>query len=66
VTSPAWKNKPSYAMVATMDRTISPDLERFMYKRSNAKTVEVKSSHTTYVSQPNAVAALIEKAAASQ
>jgi len=66
VTSPAWKNKPSYAMVATMDRTISPDLERFMYKRSNAKTVEVKGSHAIYVSQPRAVATLIEKAAASQ
>lgn len=66
VTTPAWKSKPSYAMVATEDRTISPDLERYMYKRSGAKTVEVKGSHAIYVSQPAAVAKLIEKAAAEQ
>jgi pimeloyl-ACP methyl ester carboxylesterase len=66
VTSPAWRSKPSYAMVATQDRTISPDLERFMYKRSNAKTVEEKGSHAIYVSQPHAVAKLIERAASEQ
>jgi len=66
VTSPAWKTKPSFAVVATGDRMINPDLERFMYKRSNAKTIELKGSHAIYVSQPKAVAALIEKAAASQ
>ncbi|MEI9885196.1 MAG: alpha/beta hydrolase [Rhizomicrobium sp.] len=63
VTSPAWKTKPSYAVVATQDRTINPDLERFMYKRSNATTIELRASHCVYVSQPRAVAALIEKAA---
>ncbi len=63
ITTPAWKTHPSYAMVATMDRSINPDLERFMYKRSNSTTVEVKSSHVAYISQPRAVAALIEKAA---
>jgi pimeloyl-ACP methyl ester carboxylesterase len=63
VTSPAWKTKPSYAIVATEDRSINPDLERFMYKRSQADTIEVKSSHVAYMSQPGAVAAVIEKAA---
>lgn len=64
VTSPAWKTKPSFAIVATKDRMINPDLERFMYKRSNAKTIEVKgASHAVYVSQPKVVAAYIEKAA---
>jgi hypothetical protein len=63
VTSPAWKVKPTYAMVATEDRSINPDLERFMYKRSHSEVVEVRSSHVAYMSQPKAVAALIEKAA---
>ncbi|HEY0105248.1 MAG TPA: alpha/beta hydrolase [Rhizomicrobium sp.] len=63
VTSPAWKTKPSYAIVATQDRSINPDLERFMYKRSGSTTIEVKSSHVAYISQPRAVAAVIEKAA---
>ena len=63
ITAPAWKTHPSYAMVATQDRSINPDLERFMYKRSNSITVEVKSSHVAYISHPREVAALIEKAA---
>jgi pimeloyl-ACP methyl ester carboxylesterase len=63
VTSPAWKSKPSYALVATQDRSINPELERFMYKRSNAQVTEVVSSHVAYISQPAVVAALIEKAA---
>ena len=63
VTSPAWKSKLSFAIVATQDRTINPDLQRFMYKRSKAKVIEVTGSHAVYVSQPDAVAAFIEKAA---
>jgi hypothetical protein len=63
VTAPAWKSKPSFAIVATEDHMINPDLERFMYKRSKATTIELKGSHAIYVSQPKAVAALIEKAA---
>nr|WP_202353689.1 alpha/beta hydrolase [Mesorhizobium sp. 113-1-2] len=63
VTSPAWKSKPSFAMVATQDRSINPELERFMYKRSKAQVVEVASSHVVYISHPKAVAALIETAA---
>jgi len=62
-TAPAWKTKPSFAVVATSDRAINPDLERFMYKRSNAQTIEVAASHVVYISQPAKVAALIEKAA---
>lgn len=63
VKTPAWKNKPSYAIVATEDRSINPELERFMYKRSKAETIELKSSHVVFMSQPKAVAAVIEKAA---
>ena len=63
VTSPAWKSKPSFALVASHDRSINPELERFMYKRSNAQVVEIASSHVAYISHPAAVAALIEKAA---
>ena len=66
VVSPAWKTKPSFAIVATQDRMINPDLERSMYKRSNAKVIELKGSHAIYVSQPRAVATFIEKAAAAQ
>ena len=62
-TSPAWKIKPSYAIVATMDRAINPELERSMYKRSNSRTTEVVSSHAVYISHPGAVAAVIEEAA---
>jgi pimeloyl-ACP methyl ester carboxylesterase len=62
-TSPAWKTKPSFALVATRDRAINPDLERSMYKRSNSVVVELPSSHAVYISHPADVAALIEKAA---
>jgi pimeloyl-ACP methyl ester carboxylesterase len=62
-TSPAWKTKPSFAIVATMDRAINPELERSMYKRANSRTTEVVSSHAVYMSHPDAVAAVIEQAA---
>jgi pimeloyl-ACP methyl ester carboxylesterase len=65
-TAPAWKVKPSYAIVATKDRSINPDLERFMYKRSGSITTEIVSSHAVYLSQPKAVASVIEKAADAQ
>jgi pimeloyl-ACP methyl ester carboxylesterase len=61
--SPAWKAKPSFAIVATQDRAINPDLERSMYKRSHARTIEVASSHVVYISHPAAVASMIEAAA---
>ena len=63
ITSAAWKQKPSYAIVATQDRSINPELERFMYKRSHSTTVELKGSHAIYISQPAAVAKVIEQAA---
>lgn len=59
----AWHDKPSYGIVATDDKTLNPDLERFMYKRSGAVVTEVKASHALYMSQPQAVATVIEKAA---
>ncbi|CAB3771182.1 alpha/beta hydrolase [Paraburkholderia solisilvae] len=64
INSPAWKTKPSWAMVATADRAINPDLERFMTKRAGSTTVEVNSSHVAYISHPVEVAKLIEQAAA--
>jgi pimeloyl-ACP methyl ester carboxylesterase len=61
--SPAWKTKPTFAVVATDDRSINPELERFMTKRAKSETIELKSSHVVYMSKPKEVAALIEKAA---
>jgi pimeloyl-ACP methyl ester carboxylesterase len=65
VTSPAWKTKPSWYMVATADRSINPDQERMMAKRAKAKTVEVNASHVAYMSHPKETAKLIEEAATS-
>ena len=66
VTSPAWKSKPSWYMVATEDRSINPNQERMMAKRMRAKTVEVKSSHVAYIAHPKETAQLIEEAASSE
>ncbi|HEY3637709.1 MAG TPA: alpha/beta hydrolase [Rhizomicrobium sp.] len=63
VTVAAWKNKPSYGVVAQQDRMINPDLERFLYKRSHTQTIELPGSHAIFLSHPAEVAALIEKAA---
>jgi pimeloyl-ACP methyl ester carboxylesterase len=65
VTSPAWKIKPTWYMVATADRSINPDQERMMAKRAKAKTIEVNSSHVAYMSHPKETANLIEEAATS-
>ena len=65
VSEPAWKSKPSWYMVTTEDKMIPPDAQRLMSKRAGATVVEVKGSHAIYVSQPQAVAHLIEKAATS-
>src|ERR1700677_4912779 len=66
VTTPAWKTKPTWYMVATADRSINPEQERMMAKRANAKTVEVNSSsHVVYMSHPKEAAKLIEEAATS-
>ena len=65
ISAPAWKSKPSYAVVATEDRMINLDSERAMYQRAHAKVSEIKASHAVYVSQPKAVAKVIEDAARS-
>jgi len=62
-THAAWRSKPSWYAVSTEDRTINPDLQRFMAKRMGAKTIEVKSSHVSLISQPDAIANLILEAA---
>ena len=62
-THAAWRSKPSYYAVSTEDRTINPDLERFMAKRMGATTIEVKASHLGLISQPGAIARLILDAA---
>ncbi|OKO67582.1 alpha/beta hydrolase [Bradyrhizobium sp. NAS96.2] len=59
----AWRSKPSYYAVSTEDRTINPDLERFMAKRMGATTIEVKASHLALISQPEPIARLILDAA---
>jgi pimeloyl-ACP methyl ester carboxylesterase len=59
----AWRSKPSWYAVSTEDRTINPDLERFMAKRMGAKTIEVEASHVSLISQPETIANLILEAA---
>ncbi len=59
----AWRTKPSFAILTTKDRVISPELQRWMYQRSGAKVTEVPASHAVFVSQPEAVARVIEAAA---
>ena len=59
----AWRSKPSWYAVSTEDRTINPDLERFMAKRMGAKTIEVKASHLLLISQPDTITQLILDAA---
>jgi pimeloyl-ACP methyl ester carboxylesterase len=62
-THAAWRSKPSWYAVSTNDRTINPDLERFMAKRMSAKTIEVEASHVSLISQPDTIAKLILEAA---
>src|SRR6266851_3647284 len=59
----AWHNKPSFAILTTQDRVVSPELQRWMYQRSGANVTEVSASHAVFVSQPAAVAQVIEAAA---
>ncbi len=62
-TQAAWRDKPTFYAVSKNDRTINPDLERFMAKRMNASTIELDASHLSIVSKANEVADLIIKAA---
>src|ERR1700729_2577413 len=64
ISTAAWKSKPSWMAVATKDRTINPDLERWYAKRANSHMVEIEgASNCVYASRPKEVAALIEDAA---
>jgi pimeloyl-ACP methyl ester carboxylesterase len=63
ISEPAWRTKPSWFLITSDDRMIPPAAQRAMSKRAGSTVVEVKGSHAIYVSQPGAVAALIEKAA---
>jgi pimeloyl-ACP methyl ester carboxylesterase len=61
----AWRTKPSWYIVATNDRTVQPDLERFVAKRMGAHTYDLDSSHVAMLSQPAAVLDVIRTAANS-
>ena len=63
ISEAAWRTKPSWYLVATDDKMIPPDAQRAMSKRAGSTVVEVKGSHSVYVSQPEAVTSLIDKAA---
>jgi pimeloyl-ACP methyl ester carboxylesterase len=63
LTEAAWHTKPSFAILTTKDHVISPELQRWMYQRSGAKVTELAASHAVFVSQPEAVARVIEAAA---
>jgi pimeloyl-ACP methyl ester carboxylesterase len=63
VTSAAWHNKKGWALIATRDSNINPDLERSMAKHAGSEIIEVPASHAVYISRPNDVARLIERAA---
>jgi len=63
VKNAAWRTKPSFYAVSTEDRTINPDLQRFMAKRMGATTIEVQASHLSRISHPQEIADLILRAA---
>jgi pimeloyl-ACP methyl ester carboxylesterase len=63
ITKAAWLDKPSYGLVATEDKSIAPEIQRNMYKRSHTKVTEIKGSHVIFMSQPEAVAKVIIEAA---
>lgn len=65
VAQAAWKTKPSWAIVSRNDRTVNPDLERFMARRAGSRTVEIAGSHVAFIAHPAQVAKVIEQAAAA-
>ena len=65
ISEPAWRNKPSWYLLTTEDRMIPPSAQRMMSERAGSTVEEVAASHSVYVSQPAAVAAIVEKAAAA-
>ena len=64
ISEAAWRSKPSWYLVTTEDRMIPPSVQRTMSERAGSTVEEAAGSHSIYVSQPAAVAELIEKAAA--
>jgi pimeloyl-ACP methyl ester carboxylesterase len=64
ISQPAWRDKPSWYLVATDDRMIPPPAQRAMAERAGATVTEIAGSHSIYVSQPKAVASLIKQATA--
>jgi len=66
VETPAWKTVPAWYIVASEDKVINPELERFMAKRMNATTSELKSSHVPFISKANDVAKVIVAAATAK
>lgn len=65
ITTPSWRSKPSWYLVATDDHMIPPDAQRMMAKRAGATTEEAPGSHSIYVSQVDATAGIIRKAVAT-
>lgn len=65
VTAPAWKQKPTWFVISTQDKTIPPTLQAKMAKRAGATVKEVAASHAVYISQPQSVVEVIESAAAA-
>jgi len=62
ITNVAWKVKPAFTVISAEDKSIVPELQRNMVKRSGAKATEVKGSHVVFISHPKEVAAVIESA----
>jgi pimeloyl-ACP methyl ester carboxylesterase len=63
VTRAAWKTKPSWAIVSAADRTVNPELQRFMARRAGSRVVEINGSHAAFIAHPAEVAKVIEQAA---
>ncbi len=65
ISDAAWRNKPAFGIVATEDKSIVPEIQRNMYKRSGTHVTEISGSHAVFISQPEKVAAVIANAAAT-
>jgi pimeloyl-ACP methyl ester carboxylesterase len=65
ISQPAWRNKPSWYLLTTEDRMIPPPAQRMMSERAGSTAEEIAASHSVYVSQPAAVAAIIEEASSA-
>jgi pimeloyl-ACP methyl ester carboxylesterase len=65
ISEPAWRSKPAWYLITSQDKMIPPPAQRAMSQRAGAAVTEVAASHSVYVSQPDAVANLIEQAAAA-